>query len=86
MLKLNFEDCIIKDLIQNKIKKIKKITDGEKFISCEQITQLMELEGISLENCGSSGRVPSGTLWTVYLADENGNATKEELCELVEVN
>lgn len=78
-----FEDCIIKTLLQNKID---HITDGEEFISCAQIAEIMELEGVCLENCGTSGRAPNGILWTIYLADENGNATKTELCEIVEVN
>ena len=62
-------------------KQISTITNGERFITPEQLEQLEELNGIWIENCGTSG-TGQGTLFTLYLMNEYGNKT-EELCEVV---
>ena len=59
---------------------VEQVTKGERFISQEQLEQLEELNGIHVENCGTSG-TGQGTLFTLYVT-VNGDKD-EELCEVV---
>ena len=67
--------------MKNLEKQIEAITNGKRFITPEQLEQLEELNGIHVQNCGTSG-TGQGTLFTLYLMDEYGDKT-EELCEVV---
>ena len=61
---------------------VEQITKGERFISQQQLEQLEDLNGIWIENCGTSG-TNEGILFTLYTTDEYGNKTDEEICEVV---
>lgn len=64
------------------LKEIEKVTKGKSFISYEKLDEIEFISYVYLENCGTSG-TGRGILYTLYLMDENGNKTDEELGELV---
>ena len=66
------------------LKEIEKVTNGERFISYEQLEEIEFIPYVYMENCGISG-TGKGMLYTLYLTDQNGNKTEEELAELVAV-
>ena len=64
------------------LKEIEKVTNGERFINYEQLEEIEFIPYVYTENCGISG-TGKGMLYTLYLMDQYGNKTEEELAELV---
>lgn len=68
---------ILKEKLLNEIN---KITQGERFISLEQLEKIEELNNIYTENCGISG-TGKGILYVIHFIDDDNN--KEEIAEVV---
>ncbi len=64
------------------LKEIENITNGERFITWKQLEEIELTPYVYVENCGVSG-TGKGTLYTLYLMDEEGNKTNTELTEVV---
>ena len=69
----------IKEMV---LKEIENITNGERFISKEQLEEIELVPYLYLENCGISG-TSRGILYTLYLMDKEGTKTNIELTELI---
>lgn len=72
----------VNDMIDKLTEMIESITKGERFINLDQLEEIEELEGAYVENCGISG-TGRGTLYTIYLTDNDGDKTDEEIAEFV---
>lgn len=65
------------------IKQVNEITNGERFTTPEQLENLQEVPYLYVDNAGLSG-TGKGTLYVLYIMDEEGNPT-EEIGEIVVV-